>query len=73
MDANLDVKISQNLKFEIETSGKKKSEIARTIGISVQAIHNYCSGRVQPSLATLSRICSYIDVSADDILEIKKV
>ncbi len=72
MKKTLDEKISDNLKFEIENSGKSKSEIARAIGITSSTVSQYCSGRSQPTLASLSKLCEFIGVSADDILEIKK-
>ena len=71
MEENLDEKITNNLRFEIENCGKTKIEIARAIGITSSTISQYCSGRAQPTLATLSRLCNFIGISADDILEIK--
>lgn len=71
MDSSLDQIISENLKNEIETSGKTKTEIARAIGVSNPTITQYCTGRIQPTLATLSRLCRFLDCSADDILNIK--
>lgn len=67
----LDEIISENLKREIETSGKTKSEIAQAIGVSKPTISQYLSGRIQPTLSTLSRLCNYLGCSADEILEIK--
>lgn len=72
MNGNLDSIISENLKFEIEHCGKKKTEIARALGVDPSCISQYCSGRAQPTLASLSKLCSFIGVSADDILEVKK-
>lgn len=74
LDKNNDLNtiISQNIKAEIENSGKSKSEIARAIGVSNPTVSQYLSGRIQPSLATLSRLCAFLDCSADDILNIKK-
>ncbi|MDE6060158.1 MAG: helix-turn-helix domain-containing protein [Clostridia bacterium] len=63
-------RISANLKAEIEMSGKSKTDIAAAIGVSKPTISQYVSGRVQPSLATLSKLCNYLGISADDILEI---
>lgn len=68
----LDEQISENLKREIETSGKSKTEIANAIGVSKPTVSQYLSGRIQPSLATLSKLCSFLDCSADDILNIKR-
>ena len=68
----LDEQISENLKREIETSGKSKTEIANAIGVSKPTVSQYLSGRIQPSLATLSKLCSFLDCSADDILNVKR-
>lgn len=71
MEQNLDEIISANIKREIETSGKTKSEIAKAIGVSKPTITQYCTGRAQPTLATFSKLCNFLDCSANDILNIK--
>lgn len=71
MKDSLDEIISKNLKQEIEQSGKTKTEIARAIGVSNPTISQYLSGRIQPSLATLSKLCNFLNCSADEILNIK--
>lgn len=68
----LQEKISANIKAEIELSGKSKTEIAEAIGVSKPTVSQYLSGRAQPSLATLSRLCTFLDISADDILNVGK-
>ncbi|MDE7296637.1 MAG: helix-turn-helix domain-containing protein [Clostridia bacterium] len=68
MDKSLDERITQNLKYEIETCGKKKTEIAKALGVTPGTISQYLSGNTQPTLANLSRLCSFIGCSADDIL-----
>ena len=72
MEKFLDEIISENLKHEIERSGKKKTEIAKAIGVSAPTGSQYLLGRIQPSLSTLSKLCTFLDCSADDILNIKK-
>lgn len=72
MEMTLDEIISKNLRQEIENSGKTKTEIAQAIGVSKPTVSQYLSGRIQPSLATLSKLCTFLDCSADDILNIKK-
>lgn len=72
MNKNLDLIIYENLKKEIETSGMAKSEIADAIGVSRATVSQYLSGRAQPTLATLSKLCSVLDCSADDILNVKR-
>ena len=72
MNMSLDEIISKNLKEEIEQSGKTKTEIARAIGVSNPTISQYLSGKIQPSLSTLSKLCTFLNCSADDILDVKK-
>ncbi|MDE6667287.1 MAG: helix-turn-helix transcriptional regulator [Clostridia bacterium] len=67
----LNIAITANLRKEIETSGKTRTEIAEAIGITKSTVSQYLSGRAQPTLATLSRLCNFLDCSADEILEIK--
>lgn len=69
---SLEMQITENLKNEIEYSGKKKSEIAKEVGISAPTLSQYLSGRAQPTLATLTRLCQVLEISADDILPVKK-
>lgn len=72
MEEILDVIISKNLKNEIEQSGKSKTEIAREIGVSKPTISQYLSGKIQPSLSTFARLCTCLNCSADDILNVKR-
>lgn len=72
MEKTLDEIISQNIKQEIEYSGKTKTEIARAIGVSNPTVSQYLSGRIQPSLSTLSKLCTFLNCSADDILNVNK-
>ena len=72
MKDSLDAIITENIRREIETSGKTKSEIAKAIGVANPTVSQYCSGRAQPTLATLSKLCAFLDCSADDILNVKQ-
>ena len=72
MENILDEIISKNIKAEIENSGKSKTEIAQALGVSKPTISQYVSGKIQPSLSTLAKLCIFLDCSADDILNIKK-
>ena len=71
MEKSLDLIITENLKKEIEQSGLKKSEIADSVGISRATLSQYLSGRAQPTLSTLAKLCKVLDCSADDILGLK--
>ena len=72
MDKSLDLLITENIKREIEQSGLKKCDIASKLGVSKATISQYLSGRAQPTLATFSKLCEILDVSADEILNVKK-
>lgn len=72
MEEILNNRISLNIKEAIESSGKTKTEIAKALGVSKPTISQYVSGRIQPSLATLSLLCNFVECSADDILCVKK-
>ncbi len=72
MEKSLDERITQNLKYEIETCGKKKKDIADAMGVTPGTISQYLSGSTQPTLANLSRLCSFIGCSADEILCIEE-
>lgn len=72
MENSLDEKITANLRYEIRNCGKTIKEIAEHLGVTHSTISQYCSGNTQPTLANLSRLCSFIGASADEILEIKK-
>ncbi len=67
-DMELEKRISENLKREIELCGKPKSVIADELGISRPTLSQYLSGRVFPSLPTFAKLCKIIDCSADEIL-----
>lgn len=71
MEPALDEIISRNIRQEIEQSGKTKTEIAKAIGVSKPTVSQYVSGRIQPSLSTLSRLCTFLNCSANDILNVK--
>jgi transcriptional regulator with XRE-family HTH domain len=65
-------KISENIRKEILLSGKTKTQIAEALGVSKPTVSQYISGRAQPSLATLAKLCIFLDCSSDDILGIKQ-
>jgi len=67
----LDLKIIENIKREIECCGKSKTQIAKEVGISKPILSQYLSGRVMPSLATFAKLCKVIECSADEILNLR--
>lgn len=63
--------ITKNLKNEIESCGKSKTQIAKELGISKPTLSQYLTGKILPSLPTFAMLCKILDCSADDILGIK--
>ena len=68
----LQEQISENIKAEILSSDKTKSQIAAEIGVSKPTLSQYLSGRIQPSLLTFAKLCKVLGASADDILGLTK-
>lgn len=69
---DLELKITENLRNEIETCGKSKTQIAKELGISKPTLSQYLSGRILPSLPTFAKLCNILDCSADYILNLSK-
>ena len=68
----LSKKISENIINEILLSGKTKTEIAKAIGVSKPTVSQYLSGKIQPTLATLSLLCECLDCSPEEILCVER-
>lgn len=45
-----------------------KTTLAKEIGISRQAVYDYCNDRTEPSMDVLKKICVYLNESADYFL-----
>ena len=70
MVATLD--ISKKLAEAIKESGLSQTEIANQIGVRQQQISCYINGKTLPALDTLSRLCSLLDLDANEILCVEK-
>lgn len=64
--------IQVKLREAINQSPLTKSEIARRLGVSQPTISKYLHQNKYPSIDTLANLCEILDVSADDILCLKK-
>lgn len=49
--------INERFSYAIKETGKKKIEIAETIGISSASLSQICSGRTKPSNQTIKSFC----------------
>ncbi len=62
--------IQERLRECIRESPYSQKQIATAIGVSEQTISKYMRENIFPALDTLSRLCIFLDVSADYILGI---
>ena len=64
--------ISKKLSEAIRQSGIKQTELAEKIGVRQQQISCYIKGHTLPSLDTLSRLCTVLDLDANEILCVER-
>lgn len=64
--------IQKRLREEIRTSGISQKEIAQRLGINPSTVSKYLRLDKYPSLDTFANLCEILDVSADEILGLKK-
>ena len=64
--------IQQRLRAAIKDSGIEQKEIARLLGVSPQTVSKYMCKDIFPALDTFPKLCEILDVSADDILGLKR-
>ncbi len=64
--------IRQALIEAIKQSNIKQDELAKAVGVTQSMISHYVSGRKMPALDTLSRLCSVLDLDANEILCVQR-
>lgn len=64
--------ISRKLAEAISQSGLTQREIAEKIGVKQQQISSYLHGKNLPALDTLSKLCTLLDLDANDVLCIER-
>ena len=65
---NIQIAIAEALKQRTIT----QEELARKIGVNQSMISHYITGRSMPALDTFSRICSVLDLDANEILCVER-
>ncbi|MBE5747710.1 MAG: helix-turn-helix domain-containing protein [Clostridiales bacterium] len=65
-------KIQKAIIEAIRQSGIKQAELGEKIGVSQSTIAHYLRGRILPSLDTLSRLCTVLDLDANEILCVER-
>ncbi len=64
--------IKERLSAEIKNSGLSTIEIAKRVGVSPEMITQYKTTKKLPRLDTFAILCRELDLSADEILGLKK-
>lgn len=64
--------IQKRLRDEIKSSTLSQKEIAERLGINPSTVSKYLRLDKFPALDTFANLCEILDVSADDILGLKK-
>lgn len=64
--------IQKRLREEIKSSDISQNELAKRLGINPSTVSKYLRLDKFPSLETFANICEILDVSADEILGLKK-
>ncbi len=65
--------IKSRLQEELKRCGLTTVEIARRVGVSPEMITQYTTTKKLPRLDTFMRLCRELDLSADEILGLKKI
>ena len=69
----IDIKdIQKRLREEIKNSNLTQKEIAEKLGINPSTVSKYLRQDKFPAIDTFANLCEILDVSADEILGLKK-
>ena len=64
--------IQRRLREEIKSSNISQEELAQKLGINPSTVSKYLRLDKYPSLETFANICEILDISADEVLGLKK-
>ena len=64
--------LKERLREELRRSGLTTVEIARRVGVSPEMITQYTTTKKLPRLDTFMRLCRELELSADELLGLKK-
>lgn len=64
-------RVARRLADLIDDSEHSEAEIADELGRSRTAVYEWKAGRSEPDLTTFAKLCRLLNVSADDLLEVK--
>ena len=69
MEKYVDKDFIRNLNKFILLKGKRKSVVAKEIGISKQTLSNYLNGKSLPTASTMQKMCEYFKVEKADFFK----
>lgn len=64
----MDKKFCQNLKAARVQAGMTQKQIASLLGVVDSCYANWEQGRTEPGIASLRKLCSFLGVTADELL-----
>lgn len=64
--------IQRRLREEIKSSNISQKELTQKLGINPSTVSKYLRLDKYPSLETFANICEILDISADEVLGLKK-
>ena len=64
--------IQRRLREEIKSSNISQKELAQKLGINPSTVSKYLRLDKYPSLETFANICEILDISAEEVLGLKK-
>lgn len=64
--------LCRQIRFYREKKGIEQKELAAKVGIKSNAVSNWENGRTRPDIALLPLICQVLEVSLDELFDIKK-
>lgn len=68
MEDNITLK---RLKEEMRIKNITAYKIAKETGIKKQSVYNWINGKQEPTISNFAKICKFLEVSADYLLDIK--
>ena len=65
-------KIQEELATAIKNSNLSQTKLAEMIGVRQQTVSGYATKKVMPALDTLSKLCTALDLDANEILCVER-
>ncbi|MFR9803657.1 helix-turn-helix domain-containing protein [Pseudonocardia sp. RS010] len=59
--------LAQGIRRAILRSGKSEADIARRLNWGASTVYKWCRGDSRPAPKNLDRLCTYLDVDAEDV------